>query len=83
MAKKCSTCAPYIRTALWLLAALWLWGNGELAFHFIANGSFDALQQNAATQIAIVGDILLPVLVVGFIIYRVIRKKKTVPTREK
>lgn len=78
MAKKCSTCAPYLRTALFLLAALWLWGNGELAFHFIANGSFDALQQNAATQIAIVGDILLPFAIIALILRRVLlsRKKK-------
>ncbi|MBQ1251837.1 MAG: hypothetical protein IIY02_02865 [Firmicutes bacterium] len=58
-------------------------GQRRTRLSFIANGSFDALQQNAATQIAIVGDILLPVLFVGFVIYRVIRKKKTAPTREK
>ena len=54
MAKKCSTCAPYIRTALWLLAALWLWGNGELAFHFIANGDI-RLAQAAVNRGPILG----------------------------
>ncbi|MBQ6811234.1 MAG: hypothetical protein IJO94_07520 [Firmicutes bacterium] len=84
MAKKCSACAPYIRTALWLLAALWLWGNGEYLFAYFFHGSFSAVTPNAATQVALLGDILLPVLFVGFVIYRVIRKKRSItPTREK
>lgn len=58
--KNCSLCSIYIRIGLFCLGILWLWGNIEILLAWIQHVP---LPSNAATQAAIVGDILIPIMI--------------------
>ncbi|MBQ4092034.1 MAG: hypothetical protein IJC82_01815, partial [Firmicutes bacterium] len=62
----------YIRVGLGCLGILWLWGNIELLLAWIQHAP---LPSNAATQAAILGNILLPILIFVQIVFK--KKRKT------